>query len=174
SDTWWREFNDPLLDRVIGRALAQNLDIAQVRARLDQERAAARFAGAALAPSIGLSASESTVHQSIESPTGKVAHALGASRNFRDYSIGTQASWELDFFGGRRRGKEAAYAEAQASEINVGATRVAVAAETADAYFTLRGLQARLTVAQRQEQNQAKLVELIGQRADQGISSDRE
>jgi NodT family efflux transporter outer membrane factor (OMF) lipoprotein len=174
TDTWWREFDDPLLDRIVERALSGNLDIARIRARLDQARAAARHAGAALAPSVGLNASASTVHQSTESPIGKVGTALGAPRDYHDYSIGTQASWELDLFGGLRRSRQAADAEAQAAEIDAGATRLAIAAETADAYFALRGLQARLAVARRQEETQAKLVALIRQRADEGIASDRD
>jgi NodT family efflux transporter outer membrane factor (OMF) lipoprotein len=173
-DTWWRDFNDPSLNRVVDRALSQNLDLAQVRARLDQARAAARQAGAALAPSIDLNASASSVHQSFESPIGQVAHALGASRNYHDYSIGAQASWEIDFFGGLRRGREAAGAEAEAAEIAADGARVAIAAETADAYLALRGLQARLAVADQEESTEAKLVELIRQRTEQGISSDRE
>ncbi len=52
--------------------------------------------------------------------------------------------------------------------------RVAVAAETADAYLTLRSLQARLDVAERQTRNQALLVDLVRQRFDQGIAAERE
>jgi NodT family efflux transporter outer membrane factor (OMF) lipoprotein len=173
-DTWWRGFNDSLLDRVVDRALAQNLDLAQVRARVDQARAAAWHAGAALAPNIGLNASASRVHQSLESPIGQVAQGAGAPRDYSEYSVGALASWELDLFGGLRRGKEAAAAEAQAAEITASAARVAIAAETADAYLALRGLQARLAIAEQQEQIQAKLVDLVRQRTDQGISSDRE
>ncbi len=61
-DTWWRGFNDPVLDRVVERALSQNLDLAQVRARVDQARAAAKHAGAALAPNVGLNASAARIH----------------------------------------------------------------------------------------------------------------
>jgi NodT family efflux transporter outer membrane factor (OMF) lipoprotein len=173
-DTWWRGFNDPLLNRVVDRALSQNLDLAQVRARVDQARAAAKHAGAALAPSVGLNGSAGRIRQSLETPVGGIAQAFGAPRTFNDYSVGAQASWELDLFGGLRRGKEAAIAEAQAAEIADGAAHLTIAAETADSYLALRGLQARLGVAAQQEETQAKLVELIRQRAEQGISADRE
>ena len=173
-DTWWRGFNDPVLDRVVDRALSQNLDLAQVRARVDQARAAARHAGAALAPNVGLNASAGRIHQSLETPVGGIAQAFGAPRTYHDYSVGAQASWELDLFGGLRRGREAALAEAQAAEIAAGGAHLTIAAETADSYLALRGLQARLAVAVQQEETQAKLVELIRQRAEQGISADRE
>ena len=36
-DTWWRTFSDPKLDRAVERALSQNLDLAQVQARVEQQ-----------------------------------------------------------------------------------------------------------------------------------------
>ncbi|HWW26638.1 MAG TPA: TolC family protein, partial [Caulobacter sp.] len=36
NDAWWRGFNDPVLDRLVDRALAQNLDLAQAAARVTQ------------------------------------------------------------------------------------------------------------------------------------------
>jgi NodT family efflux transporter outer membrane factor (OMF) lipoprotein len=174
TDTWWREFHDPLMDQVVERALAQNLDLAQVQARVDQARAAAKAAGAALAPILIADTSAERSRQSLKSPLGQLAQAVGADRSYSDYSVGTQASWELDLFGGLRRAREAAKADAQAAEITAGAMRVSTAAETADAYLALRGLQARMIVAQQQENTQSKLVELVRQRVGQGLSSDRE
>src|ERR1700761_7101224 len=51
-EAWWAGFNDPELTRVVERASAQNLDVAQAGARILQARAAARAAGAALAPRV--------------------------------------------------------------------------------------------------------------------------
>lgn len=44
---WWRNFRDPALDRLVDRALAQNLSIAQARARVREAEALARRAGLA-------------------------------------------------------------------------------------------------------------------------------
>jgi multidrug efflux system outer membrane protein len=41
---WWKAFRDPVLDRLIDRALAQNLTIAQARARVREAEALARRA----------------------------------------------------------------------------------------------------------------------------------
>src|SRR5688572_26673930 len=49
-DRWWMGFGDPVLTRIVERALEQNLDLAAALARGDQARAAARRAGAALLP----------------------------------------------------------------------------------------------------------------------------
>lgn len=172
--TWWEGFHDPVLSQVIQRTLDQNLDLAAAAARVSEARAAAELAGAALLPQGRIGASASSVHDSLTSPIGEVAHAVGAPRNYQTYSAGAQASWELDLFGSLRRGREAAGAEAQAAEVSQVAIRVAISAEAADAYLELRGLQAQLRLADSQEATQAHLAELVQMRVGEGVSSDRE
>ena len=50
-DQWWTGFDDVMLTEVVQRALSQNLDLAASIARVQQARAAAAGAGAALLPS---------------------------------------------------------------------------------------------------------------------------
>src|SRR5207302_5385222 len=90
------------------------------------------------------------------------------------YDLGFMASWETDLFGGLKKGAQAATAEAQAAEaLHIG-TRVTVAAEGADAYMQIRGAQARLVFAKDQIATDEHLVELVQQRKDAGVASDRE
>lgn len=174
-DSWWKGFDDPDLARIIERALAQNLDLAASVARVDQARAAANFAGAALLPEGSLSASVARQRQSLESPLGKLASAHpGFERNNTLYNVGAGASWEIDVAGGLRRGSEAAGAEAQAAEAEHMGVRVLVAAEAADAYFRVRGAQQRVAIAQQQVQTNARLLELVKLRLADGIGAERE
>ena len=85
----------------------------------------------------------------------------GFDRHGNDYEADFTASWELDVFGGLRRGREAALADYQASEAAAVATRLAVAAQTADIYITIRGLQGRLKVARHQVQTEQDLLSTI-------------
>src|SRR5688500_4629336 len=48
---WWRSFDDPLLQSLVDRALAQNLDLQQASARIVQARAGLRRANAERLPS---------------------------------------------------------------------------------------------------------------------------
>ncbi|MFW2853033.1 efflux transporter outer membrane subunit [Sphingomonas sp. TX0543] len=171
---WWRGFNDPLLATLVDRTVARNTDLAQARARIDQSRAAARAAGAALLPAADAAATATTVSQSRNTAIGRITRAVGAERGYTEYAVGTQASWEIDLFGGLRRGREAARADLAAAEASAGAVAIAVAAETADAYLTLRAFQSRLAVARDQERNQAQLDELVRQRVEQGIAAERD
>ncbi len=174
-DSWWQGFDDPALTRVIQRALEQNLDLAAAIARVDQARAAAQYAGAALLPEGSLSGGVTKQHQSLEGPLGSLArNRPGFDRNSTVYSVGAGASWEIDVAGGLRRGAEAASAEAQAAEAEHMGVRVLVAAEAADAYFRVRGAQQRIAIAQQQVQTNARLLELVQFRLADGVGAERE
>ncbi|MDN0075362.1 TolC family protein [Crenobacter sp. SG2303] len=139
------------MSRLIGRALAQNLDLKAALARVAQARAAADEAGAQRLPEASLGADAQREHQSLLSPLGKIASAFpGYSRNQSLYDIGAGASWEADLFGGLKRQAEAADAEAQAAEADRLDLRVSIAAEVADAYFRVRAAQQRIALAEAQ------------------------
>jgi len=173
EERWWTRFGDPILDNLVDQALAQNLDIAAAAARVDQARAAVQGAGAAMLPHADVGASAERDRQSLRTPVGVVGSQLGLPRAYSLYAVGTQASWEVDLFGGLRRGREAARADHDASQAEADAVRLAVAAETADAYLQLRGLQARLDVATRQLATERQLADLIRKQAEQGVVADR-
>jgi NodT family efflux transporter outer membrane factor (OMF) lipoprotein len=174
-DQWWTSFHDPELTRIVKRALDQNLDLAAAMTRVQQARAAAQGAGARRMPSGNLYASTTTLYQSTESMTGRLAsHLPGYSRTQNYYDLGFIASWETDLFGGLKKGAQAATAEAQAAEASHTGTRITVAAEAADAYMQIRGAQARLIFAKDQIVTDEHLVELVQQRKDAGVASDRE
>ena len=174
-DAWWSGFNDPILDGLERRALAQNLDLAASLARVEQARGVAQAAGAQLLPTFDASGQDTTLHQSLNSPLGKVARAFpGYHRDERIYDVGAAASWEIDLAGGLRRGEEAADAEAEAAIATLAGTRITVAANVADAYFQIRGAQSRIAVVQQQIDVDAHLLDLVHQLYGRGVGNDRE
>lgn len=159
---WWEGFNDPLLNRLVSDALSQNLDLAQASARMAQARAGLGAATAALLPSGNISGQASRGYQSVETPLGQVLNLTPDYNRYGNaYETDLNASWEIDVFGGLRRGRQSALADYQASEAGVAATRLAVAAQTADLYITLRGLQARQAIADRQVRTRQELLEKV-------------
>jgi len=171
--TWWTGFGDPQLNRYIALALAQNLDLAQASARVMQVRAGLGMANAALLPSGNVSGQAARAEQSLETPLGQVLNSTPAYNRYGNaYEADLGASWELDLFGGLRREREAALAEYQASEAGVMATRLAVAAQTADIYITIRGLQTRLAIARQQVQKQQELLALIRLLYGKGLAAE--
>ncbi len=174
-DTWWTGFNDPVLNDLVDKALAQNLDLAAAYARVDQARAATEAATARLLPTLDASAQEAAQHQSLNSPLGRIAEsAPGYKRDSGLYDAGAAASWEIDLAGGLRRGRNAAADEMQAARAEAVGTRISVAAEVADAYFQIRGDQARVGVVQGQIDVDAHTLDLIEQLHGRGLANDRE
>lgn len=172
---WWEGFGDPQLADFVSKALAQNLDLAQAAARVTQARAGLGAANAALLPSGNISGQAARSYQSIETPLGQVLNSTpGFDRYGSSYELNLDASWEADVFGGLRRGREAALAEYQASEAGVAATRLAIAAQTADIYITVRGLQARLDIANRQVKTQEQLLEKVQLLYGKGLAASYE
>ncbi|MBT0963350.1 efflux transporter outer membrane subunit [Denitromonas iodatirespirans] len=170
---WWAAFDDPQLAHFVSLALEQNLDIAQAAARVAQARASLRFADAALLPAGNASISAARAYQSVETPLGQVLDANpGFDRSGSAYEANLGASWEIDVFGGLRRGREAARAEYEASEAGAVATRLAVAAQTADVYVTIRGLQARIAIATRQVETRRRLLDMVRRQYEKGIAAE--
>lgn len=170
---WWAGFGDAQLTRLVTLALAQNLDLAQATARVAQSRAGLGAANAALLPSGTIQAQTARAYQSVQTPLGQV---LNSQPNFDRYGnsheVNLGVGWELDLFGGLRREREAALAEYQASAAGVAATRLAVAAQTADIYLSIRGLQTRLEVAHGQVKTQQELLAMLNLLHGKGLAAE--
>ncbi|HEY9026853.1 MAG TPA: efflux transporter outer membrane subunit [Burkholderiaceae bacterium] len=174
-DAWWQGFDDPVLARIVERALAQNLDLAASRERVAQARAVASRAGAARLPEATLDAALARERQSLRSPLGEIgSHLPGYERTQTLARLGVGASWEADLAGGLRRGEEAADAELAVAEAQHAGVRVSLAAEAADAYLRARGAQSRIAIAQRLIDDEGQLVDLVRLRRDKGLGSTRE
>lgn len=168
---WWDGFGDPQLARYVARALERNLDLAQAAARVAQARAGLHAADAALLPSATANASATRAYQSVETPLGRVLGATpGYERWGNAYDASAAASWEIDVFGGLRRGREAASADYQAASADAVAARLAVAAQTADIYIGIRGLQARLAIARQQAATRRDLLAKVTLLHDKGVA----
>lgn len=171
-DTWWKGFRDPDLDRIVQRALDQNLDLAASLTRVTQARAVAKQMGARNKPQANLSAQDTAFRQSLQSPFGRVANLIpGYDRNQNYYDLGVQASWELDLFGQMKSGAIAATDEAQAAEASRVGTRITVIADAADAYLQVRGNQHRIQYALDQIDTDQHLLDLVRQRYDAGVAA---
>lgn len=115
-DAWWKGFDDPELETIVGRVLAQNLDLAASSARVLQARAVAQEASADRLPSGELTGDATRERQSVYSPIGKIASAFpGYERKQTLEDVGAGASWELDLAGGLRRQSQVADAEFEAA-----------------------------------------------------------
>lgn len=144
---WWSALDDPILDRLITSALAQNLDLRQAAARIDEARALRdRVAGQAL-PTVGVGASVNRRSQSENGPL-PVGRIPGLDATQTIYDAGFDAAWEADLFGARQRALEGASARLQAAEAEAQGVRMRIVAEVARTWFTAVGTRYELHAQQ--------------------------
>ena len=170
---WWRQFNDPLLSDLIGRATSANLDIAVSRGRLVQARESLVQARASLFPS--LTGSASATRNAAAGPatriaTGGASTLVSGNSSSTQLSLGLDASWQADIFGGTRRSIEASRASADAAMFNLVGVRTSVAGEVATNYIGARLAQARLAIARDTLKNQDDNLQIAGFRVQAGLA----
>ena len=158
---WWQQMDDPELDSLVKRALLQNLDLRVAYDRVREARAV--FVDNELDFAPHLPAHASYGHFDEQQP------GFGSTRiNAESYSIGFDASWELDLFGHVRRSVEAARDDLDAQRESLRDAQVAIAAEVARNYYELRGSQCRLDVAQNNRDYAQQTYDLTQTRYDAG------
>jgi len=126
---WWAPFGDPDLDALVQQVEPENLTVQVAAARVREAQAAVRIARAPLWPAVG--ATGSAVRRSqTASP--------GAPSVTNNYNVAADLSWELDLWGGIRRGVEASQATAQATEADLAGAVLSMQALLAQDYLLLR------------------------------------
>lgn len=170
---WWKQFQDPELESLIGRALVQNPDLLTAQSRVREAREQEIQAGAAGLPQVNATGNAVRLHSnsSIQQKLGGGAGGApaGGSTDITLYSAGFDATWELDVFGGVRRSVEAAQAGTEAAAWQVRDGEVTLTAEIASDYYALRADQARLAILDQLEQAQRRTLELTAAKARTGF-----
>ncbi len=156
---WWAGLNDPLLVQLIEGAQATSGSVADARARIAQARATRVGAGAARGPSLDASANASR---------GVLQPDTSAANNI---SIGVQAAWEADLFGGKAAASNAAQARLDGAQAAWHDARVSVAAEVATQYLNQRNCEAGLSVIEADAKSRADSAQLADLTAKAGFSA---
>ena len=159
---WWRLYQDPLLDQLVGQALARNADLRQAAANLQRVQALEAEVDGASQPVIGVNGGPSYGHAS-----GLSQLQPGRQpRSDTHYGTGLSVSYQVDLLGQLRRASEAAHAGTQAASAALDLARVSVAAGTARAYADVCSLGLRLQSARRSAELQQEAVAMT-QRLEQ-------
>ncbi|MEJ0003055.1 MAG: efflux transporter outer membrane subunit [Pararobbsia sp.] len=171
NDAWWKNFGDPILDRLDDDALQSAPDLAAAEARVREARALRGVAGAAQYPQVDAGAGYDRTHGSANVPIGVPPGGLGPGIDGNLWQAGFDASWEIDVFGGTRRTIEAASASYQAAVEDRSDVVLTLLAEIARNYIELRGAQRRLAVAQDNLAIQQDALALTRSQFDAGLAS---
>lgn len=182
---WWTAYEDPQLTALIARALKDSPDIAIAASRVRQARLQEITARARGLPSLDAQTSVSHIELSKNSGLSNLARAFGGGSTggeggatnglalpgsgITTFAAGFDANWELDLFGGARRGTEAALARSEAAIWNGRDAAVMLAGEVAQAYFALRFDRQQIGVIDAEIAAQQRIVQIADHNADVGL-----
>lgn len=187
ADVGWRQFfPDPVLQRLIELALANNRDLRVAVLNVQAAQAQYRIQRADLFPSVSASALEqiqkypSGVSASSTSGTGASGAASGAASSttskgqiIRFYEVGVGfTSYEIDLFGKIRSLKHEALEKYFATEATQRASQLTLVAEVASAYLAILADEAILKVTRDTLDSQTSSFNLIKKSLDAGTSTE--
>ena len=169
TDIAWRSFlRDPRLHAYVDAALSNNRDLRIAVARIEEARGQFRIQRAERFPTLGASA---------EASRGRfagfgAAPATAGSGVSELYSVGLGVSaFELDFWGRVRNLSEAARSQYLATVEAQRAFHLSLIADLASTYLALRGLEARIELAEATLQSRRDELRIARVRFDAGITS---
>ncbi|HEX7823236.1 MAG TPA: efflux transporter outer membrane subunit [Sphingobium sp.] len=157
---WWGKFDDPVLGQLVEQAAAANLDIVQAIARLRQAREALVVSRSGLLPTLGGSGGYN-----------RSEPIRGGGTGNDSFSTGLDASYQVDLFGGIRRGVESSRAQYAGAGFDYATTLLSVQGEIARNYVLARAYQAQLANARASLAIQDDNLEIAGFRVQAGLVS---
>jgi NodT family efflux transporter outer membrane factor (OMF) lipoprotein len=137
---WWNIFGDAALNVLEEQVGDANQDLKAAYARLLQARAATRIARADLFPSLTVGSSATRSRTSVNSPK----FPAGAEPVGNNFDLEADLSYEIDVWGRVRSAVASAKASQQASAADLATLNLAIHAELATDYFSLRSEDAQL------------------------------
>jgi NodT family efflux transporter outer membrane factor (OMF) lipoprotein len=141
-DHWWQSYGDAQLDQLQTQLLANNTDLAAALAHYEQAQAYSAQARSELFPQIGVGANGQRDRESNNTPH------YAAPGEYNAYTVGVQASYEVDLWGQVRNTVEAGRDNALAAKADLASVQLSLQAQLADAYMQLRGYDQQIALLQ--------------------------
>ncbi|RLK50361.1 multidrug efflux system outer membrane protein [Alkalispirillum mobile] len=164
---WWEQFDDPTLNQLVERAVADNLDIRLQAARLEEARARLGLARAEQLPTVDLQA-EAARERSPATMQPEFPGVESQSRTDNLFSVSGLLGYELDLFGRLAREREAAEAFLLENIFSQDAVRLNIIADVVTTYFDLRAAQQQLAITENTLASRQETLELERTRYEAG------
>ncbi len=166
--TWWKFFNDPCLDQLIEKAVAQNYDLRTAIEKIEEMRCEYNIKTADLLPEIdsfGL-----ILRNRASTDISLFANSLQNPSNI--LGLGLATAWELDVWGRLRKARSAAYADYQAQIESSRDVYIMLLADVAQLYISARSLEIKITTRERQLAIDTDILALTEDLFQSGLGND--
>ena len=168
NTAWWQQFNDPVLNGLVGTALEQNKDLLIATARIEEFFGRYFSTRGDQFPSAGANADAFRQRLSEKG----FSRFDGKDNPYNQYEAFLNAGWEIDFWGKFRRATEATRAELIGTEEGRRTVVLTLVSAVAAAYVDIRSLDKQLEITQRTADSRKGTLELFQLRFQNGIISE--
>ena len=162
---WWKRYQDPVLDRLVAEALANNLDVRIAAANIAQARAA-----------LGLSEAQRYPTHAVQADAARgegTSELLGGSGSpANTFRIAGTLNYEIDLWGRLSRATEAARAQLLQVSFAADAIRLALVTDVVVGYFDLRAVQQQIRTTTATIESRREAYRLEQSRVRNGASTE--
>ncbi len=171
---WWAAFQDPVLERLVKLALAQNIPLRVAGARVYEARARLGIAIGEQYPQVQQVVGSGTYNRESERAPSAPQRSAGADFDYRMAQVGATAVWEIDFWGRFRRAVESEDANFLSSIAAYENALVSLTGEVARTYVLIRTLEERQRIAVENVAVQKESLRIASARFQGGATSERD
>lgn len=162
TDGWVRSFKDDKLEVIVREAIANNLDLRQSAAQVEQARQSVIVVGAKLKPQIGVT---------IAGATTRSSNAASSDQYQSNMEYG-MISWEADVWGRVRSQRAAVQENYEAITLDYAFARQSLAATTAKSWYLAIETRRLLALAQQSVAIYTQVLDLVKVRRAAGRVAD--
>lgn len=157
TNRWWEDFQNAELSSLIALGIENNLDIHKSRAQMKQAQAALEKVGGSVYPSVSAGLSSSLTQKPDVD-------------DVESYSLNLSASYELDLWGRVDALVEAEKLDYQASQADLEAAAMSLAANIAETWLDIIKTRQEITIIRSQLQTNVNLLELLNFRFENAMA----
>lgn len=166
GDLWWQTFGSEPLLRLIALSQQNNFNVKSALSRIRSARAAMQELYAGYSPTIS-----ANLGYDIGQTSGRIRRPYSDPAKQSYFTLGVEASWEIDLFGRVAAQVKEGKAMLNVSRLDYDATLVSLAAETATQYFNLLMYRAALQNARDNIASQTEIEQMVEARYKAGLVS---
>ncbi|MDT8419403.1 MAG: efflux transporter outer membrane subunit [Desulfuromonadales bacterium] len=158
-ERWWLTLNDPQLDQLMSELFAENLQLAQAFARLEQSRAVLGSVSSTRYPSL-----------SLEGQAGRSRQPqLSGDFTGDSWQLAATATFEIDLWNRLKSQIAAAEKDFSASLEDLSTLYLGLSAQLADLYYQAVALRAQLELSDRTITSSEETLALVERRYQKGL-----
>jgi outer membrane protein, multidrug efflux system len=161
SPRWWSQFGDPYLDSLVAKAIAGNIDLKILAARITVAKAQIAEAHAGALPSVDVG-------------TGANLQKTTGQPFSKQFNVGTRVSWDIDIWGQVEKGVQGQTAEFHATEADWRAGYLQIVANASTTYFQILQLDEQIDAQQRALAKNEQILAIYENMRSNGLLADTE